>query len=104
MPSDSTWLFILGVVPDVLTRFERLTGPGLLVSRRRHDGRLTVDEFPEEVDIGSIAGAPPGLARIERGRLYISAANGEAVYVPLGPSLRGRGTRYGRLYQRMGSG
>ncbi len=102
MPGDSTLFFILGFVPDVLTRFERLTGPGLLVFRRRHDGRLTVDEFPEEVDIGSIAGAPPGLARIERGRLYITASNGEAVYVAVGPSPRG--TRYGRLYQRMVEG
>ena len=65
---------------------------------------VTVDEFPEEVDIGSVAGAPHDLARIERGRLYITAANGEAVYVPLGPSLRGHGIHFGRLYQRLTEG
>ena len=101
MPSEPV-VFVLGFAPDALTRFERRRGPGLLVFWRHPDGRITVNDFPEEVDIRGVGDAPPGLARIERGRLYITASNGEAVYVAVGPSPRG--TRYGRLYQRMVEG
>jgi hypothetical protein len=79
--------------------------PRGLVLRRWPDGRVTADGFPEEADVceAFVARLPPALAaavRLERGRLYVEAANGAAVYVPVGPSSRPGCTRYGRLYLR----
>jgi hypothetical protein len=78
---------------------------GRLVFRRSPDGRITVDGLPAEADVCAalVARLPPALAavvRLERGRLSIEAANGAAVYVPVGPSPRPGCTRYGRLYLR----
>ena len=42
----------------------------------------------------------PAVPSLDRGRLYIYAANGEAVYVPDGPSPLQDYTRYDRLYRR----
>jgi hypothetical protein len=79
---------------------------GRLVFRRYPDGRVTVDGFPEEADVSEalVARLAPALAaavRLERGRLYVEAANGAAVYVPVGPSSTPGCTRYGRLYRRL---
>lgn len=55
---------------------------------------------------GLVAHWNANAVRLERGRLYVTVANGQAVYVPVGPSpLRGcarygRYGRYGRLYLR----
>jgi hypothetical protein len=78
----------------------------LLVFRRRADGRVTVDGFPEEADVCEplVARLDPAVVRLERGRLYIEAANGTAVYVPVGPSPRPGCRRYGRLYLRREGG
>ena len=67
---------------------------GRLVFRRYPGGRVTADGFPDEADVceALVARLAPALAaavRLERGRLYVEAANGAAVYVPVGPS-RGR--------------
>ena len=67
---------------------------------------MTVDGFPEEADVSEalVARLAPALGaavRLERGRLYVEAANGAAVYVPVGPSPRPGCTRYGRLYRRL---
>jgi hypothetical protein len=77
-----------------------------LVLRRWPDGRVTADGFPEEADVSEarVARLPPALAaavRLERGRLYVEAANGAAVDVPVGPSPRPGCTRYGRLDRRL---
>jgi hypothetical protein len=79
--------------------------PAVLVFRRRADGRVTVDAFWDEADVcellvGGLAPPLAGVVRLERGRLYIEAANGAAVYVPVGPSPRPGCRRYGRLYLR----
>jgi hypothetical protein len=79
---------------------------GRLVFRRYPDERVTVDGFPEEADVSEalVARRAPALAaavRLERGRLYVEAANGAAVYVPVGPSSTPGCTRYGRLYRRL---
>ncbi len=76
--------------------------PRLLVFRRHADERITVDAFPDEADVceEAVAWLDPELVRLERGRLYIHAANGDAVYVPVGPSPLPHCTRYGRLYLR----
>ena len=75
---------------------------GRLVFRRSPEGRVTVDGFPDEADVCEpmVGRLDPQVARLERGRLYIEAANGAAVYVPLGPSSRPGCHRYGRLYVR----
>ena len=78
--------------------------PGLVL-RRWPDGRVTADGFPDEADVSEPLAARLGLLlagvlRLERGRLYLEAANGAAVYVPVGPSTRPGCTRYGRLYRR----
>jgi hypothetical protein len=73
---------------------------------------VTVDGFPDEADVCEplverVARlAPPleGVVRLERGRLYVEAANGAAVYVPVGPSPRPGCRRYGRLYRRPADG
>jgi hypothetical protein len=74
-----------------------------LVFRRWPDGRVTVDSFPDEVDVCEpiVARLDPHLVRLERGRLYVTAASGVAVYVPVGPSPRPGCRRYGRLYRRL---
>jgi hypothetical protein len=71
-----------------------------LVFRRHPDGRVTVDGFPDEADVCEplVARLDPRVVRLERGRLYVEAANGSAVYVPVGPSPRPGCRRYGRLY------
>ena len=46
----------------------------------------------------------PRVARIERGKLFVSVANGEAVYVPVGESALRGCRRYGRLYLRLADG
>ena len=76
-----------------------------LVFRCHADGRVTVDDLPDEISVDEsvvdyYAELAPGLLSLDRGRLYIHAANGEAVYVPVGPSQLRHCTRYGRLYRR----
>jgi hypothetical protein len=73
---------------------------GRLVFRRSPGGRVEADGFPEEADVCEplVARLDPRVVRLERGRLYVEAANGAAVYVPVGPSPRPGCTRYGRLY------
>lgn len=77
-------------------------GVRLLVFRRWSDGRVEVDGFPAETDVCEDLAAhmDPNVVRLERGRLYVTAANGHAVYVPVGPSPLRRCVRYGRLYLR----
>lgn len=74
-----------------------------LVFRRWPAGRVTVDDLPDEADVCEplVARLDPNAVRLERGRLYVTAANGVAVYVPVGPSPRPGCTRYGRLYRRL---
>ena len=76
---------------------------GRLVLRRWPDGRMTAEGFPDQADVCAalVARLDPAVARLERGRLYLEAANGAAVYVPVGPSQRPGCTRYGRLYRRL---
>jgi hypothetical protein len=79
---------------------------GRLVFRRHPDGQVTVDGFPDEADVCAalVARLDPKVARLERGRLYIEAANGAAVYVPVGPAPWPGCRRYGRLYLRRPGG
>jgi hypothetical protein len=74
-----------------------------LVFRRHPDGRVTVDGLPDEADVCEplVARLDSRVVRLERGRLYVEAANGSAVYVPVGPSPRPGCRRYGRLYRRL---
>jgi hypothetical protein len=74
--------------------------PALMVFRRSPDGRVTVDGFPDEIDVCEplVARLNQAVVRLERGRLYVEAANGRAVYVPIGPSPRPDCQRYARLY------
>lgn len=76
--------------------------PARLVFRRRPDGRVTADGFPDEADVceALVVRLEPDVVRLERGRLSIEVANGTAVYIPVGPSLRPGCRRYGRLYLR----
>lgn len=76
-----------------------------LVFRCLPDGRVTVDTFPDEIVVDErlvehYAELAPGVLYLDRERLYIHAANGEAVYVPVGRSNLRHCTRYGRLYRR----
>ena len=48
-----------------------------------------------------VARLDPAVVRLERDRLSVTAANGAAVYVPVGASARPGCTRYGRLYLRL---
>ena len=77
--------------------------PRGLVFARWPDGRVTVDGFPDEADVCAalVVRLDPRVVRLERGRLYITAANGAAVYVPVGASTRPGCLRYGRLYLRL---
>jgi hypothetical protein len=79
------------------------SAPRRLVFCRWPDGRVTVDGFPAEADVCAavVARLDPRVVRLERDRLYVTAANGAAVYVPVGPSARPGCTRYGRLYLRL---
>jgi hypothetical protein len=67
---------------------------------------MTVDGFPDEADVCAVlvARLDPNVVRLERGRLYVEAANGAAVYVPVGPSPWPGCRRYGRLYRRLPDG
>jgi hypothetical protein len=47
-----------------------------------------------------VARLDPHVVRLERGRLYVEAADGAAVYAPVGPSPRPGCRRSGRLYLR----
>jgi hypothetical protein len=77
--------------------------PSTLVLRRGRDGRLRADSFPETIDVDEALAArrDPRVVRLERGRLYVTAANGQAVYVPVGESPVPRCVQYGRLYLRI---
>jgi hypothetical protein len=77
--------------------------PRGLVFSRWPDGRVTVDAFPDEADVcpAVVARLDPAVVRLERDRLSIQAANGVAVYVPVGASSGPGCTRYGRLYLRL---
>jgi hypothetical protein len=57
-----------------------------------------------EALVARLAPALAAAVRLERGRLYVEAANGVAVYVPVGPSPRPGCRRYGRLYLRPAGG
>jgi hypothetical protein len=76
--------------------------PRRLVFARWPDGRVTVDGFPAEADVSPavVARRDPAVVRLERDRLSIQAANGTAVYVPVGCSARPGCVRSGRLYLR----
>jgi hypothetical protein len=67
---------------------------------------VAVDGFPDEAEVceALVARLAPRVVRLERGRLYVEAANGSAVYVPVGPSPRPGCRRYGRLYLRQAGG
>src|SRR5688500_9628617 len=95
-------------VPQVLAlahvpyRGVLVPAPATLVLRRGSNGLLWADSFPKAIDVDeALAGRrDPQVVRLERGRLYITAANGEAVYVPVGESALPHCVRYGRLYLR----
>ena len=77
-------------------RGQVVPAPSTLVLRRGRDGRLRADSFPETIDVDEALAArrDPRVVRLERGRLYVTAANGQAVYVLVGESplrLRRRG-------------
>jgi hypothetical protein len=99
-------VFSLAWPPDVdasrWTLLVRSNQPRLLVFRRDHEGRLRADDFPDEADVcgRAVALVDPDVVRLERERLYVSVANGVAVYVPVGPSPLPGCIRYGRLYLR----
>jgi hypothetical protein len=67
---------------------------------------VAVDGFPDEAEVceALVGRLDPRVVRLERGRLYVHAANGVAVYVPVGPSPRPGCRRYGRLYLRPAGG
>ena len=73
-----------------------------MVFRCGGDGRVVVTDFPDEVDACpvTVAALDPAVVRIERERLYVTASNGTAVYVPVGPSPLAGCVRYGRFYLR----
>ena len=74
--------------------------------RRWPAGRVTADGFPDAADVcpAVVARLDPSVLRLERDRLSITAANGAAVYVPVGPAARPGCTRYGRRYVRLAAG
>jgi hypothetical protein len=103
-PEDLRWLRRLPLDQSESTRPPPAPPtPRGLVFRRWPDGRVTVDGFPDEADVSAavVARLDPAVVRLERGRLYVQAANGVAVYVPVGASPRPGCTRYGRLYRRL---
>ena len=83
-----------------------------LVLVRCSDGWTTDGgRFPDEIDVSEdlVRRLQLPCVRLERGRLYVSAANGEAVYVPIAPAAEASeagpqgSVRYGRLYLRPGA-
>jgi len=78
--------------------------PSLLVFRCDDGGNVTAKGFPDEIDAcpQTVAALDTPVVRVERERLYVTAANGVAVYVPVGPSPLPGCVRYGRLYLRVG--
>ena len=80
--------------------------PGTLIFRRAEDGRLYATRFPDAIEVQEelVRLINPRLVWLERGKLSVSAANGEAVYVPVGESPMRGCVRYGRLYLRTGQG
>ena len=69
---------------------------------RRSDGWACDGGFPDEIAVNEPLVGRLNLpnVRIERGRLRVTATNGEAVYVPLGESALDGCVRYGRIYLR----
>ena len=98
-PEDLRWLRRIPLDQSESMRPPPPTPRGL-VFRRWPDGRVTADGFPDEADVSPVVVAQldPAVVRLERDRLSIQAANGTAVYVPVGPSSRPGCVRYGRLY------
>jgi hypothetical protein len=96
-------VFTIAFAPDAVPRLPVRRLANVLVFRRRPDGRVTVDAFPDEADVcaAAVVALDPALVRLERGRLYITAANGQAIYVPVGPSPIPDCVRFGRLYLRL---
>jgi len=78
--------------------------PRLLAFVRDGAGSVTASDFPGEIDASpaTVAALDSPVVRVERERLYVEAANGTAVYVPVGPSPLPGCQRYGRLYLREG--
>jgi hypothetical protein len=68
----------------------------------RSDGWVSDGGFPDEIAVNEALVDRINLpvVRFARGRLRVSATNGEAVYVPLGESPVDGCVRYGRLYLR----
>lgn len=73
-----------------------------LVLVRRSDGWVSDGGFPDEVAVNEALVNRIDLpeVRLERGRLRLSLANGDAVYVPLDDAAPEGCVRYGRLYLR----
>jgi hypothetical protein len=73
-----------------------------MVLVRRSDGWASDTGFPDEIAVNErfVGRLDLPNVRIERGRLRVSATNGEAVYVPIGESAIDGCVRYGRLYFR----
>jgi hypothetical protein len=95
-------VFTLVRPSDVAPGYLTWSGVPLLVFHRRSDGSVVVEDFPVETEVCEVLlpRIDSHVVRLERGRLYVTAANGEAVYVPVGPSPRPTCMRYGRLYLR----
>jgi hypothetical protein len=85
---ERSTVFILVRPGDVGLGFVRPPpGISLLVFRRWPDGTAAVDDFPETTDVREalVPHLDARAVRLERGRLYVTAANGYAVYMPVGP-------------------
>jgi hypothetical protein len=83
--------------------------PSTLVLIQRSDGWASDGgTFPDEIDVNEdlVRRLQLPCVRLERGRLYVSAANGAAVYVPVpvGVGQLLGCVRYARLYLRPASG
>jgi hypothetical protein len=105
LPPEELWWLRRGPLERTLRPPGPPPAPRGLVLRRWPAGRVTADGFPAEADVAEARGArlPPALAaavRLERGRLYVEAATGAAVDVPVGASPRPGCRRSGRLYLR----
>lgn len=96
--------FTLVLPGDLGPRLRLTEGVRLLVFRRRSDGTVAVEGFPDETDVceALVPHLDQQVVRLDRGRLYVTAANGHAVYVPVGSSPIPGCVRYGRLYLREG--
>jgi hypothetical protein len=95
-------VFTLVRPSDVAPGYFTWSGVPLLVFHRRLDGSVVVEDFPAETEVCEVLvpRIDPHVVHLQRGRLYVTVANGEAVYVPIGPSPRPPCMRYGRLYLR----